>query len=174
MQMSVGTMLHSQSLLIVQLPPMKIFFAAFFAPGRSGFVTTTINFSANTSSVRVSADIEARVEKRTKDTFAPPGGKKLVVLSNTSRRRGFALGKLPGLGFDPAMLTGFVCSGEEAHKHMAVHHRGRKALWISWAEDFQAWQPDYLEGTGVELAPAAEAVPSGHGTQGVAALPSSS
>ena len=43
------------------------------------FVYSTLNFSAQTSSVRVSDGIEARVEKRTKDTFAPPGGKKLVM-----------------------------------------------------------------------------------------------
>lgn len=44
-----------------------------------GFVSSTMNFSAQTSSVKVSDGIESRVEKRTKDTFAPPGGKKLVV-----------------------------------------------------------------------------------------------
>ncbi|KAL3914241.1 MAG: hypothetical protein SGPRY_007692 [Prymnesium sp.] len=44
-----------------------------------GFVSAAINFSAQTSSVRVSDSIESRVEKRTKDTFAPPGGKKLVI-----------------------------------------------------------------------------------------------
>lgn len=43
------------------------------------FLSTVINFSARTSSTRVSDDIEAKVEKRTKDTWAPPGGKKLVV-----------------------------------------------------------------------------------------------
>ena len=43
------------------------------------YVTTEINFSARTSSVRVSSSFEARIEKRTKDTFAPPGGKKLVA-----------------------------------------------------------------------------------------------
>lgn len=44
-----------------------------------GFVSATLNFSAQTSSVRVSDSMESRVEKRTKDTFAPPGGKKLVI-----------------------------------------------------------------------------------------------
>ena len=43
------------------------------------FVFSNLNFSAQTSSVRVSEGIESRVEKRTKDTFAPPGGKKLIV-----------------------------------------------------------------------------------------------
>ena len=45
----------------------------------SAFVFANLNFSAQTSSVRVSDGFEARVEKRTKDTFAPPGGKKLVM-----------------------------------------------------------------------------------------------
>ena len=44
-----------------------------------GFTFTTINFSAQTKSTAVSDGIEQRIEKRTKDTFAPPGGKKLVA-----------------------------------------------------------------------------------------------
>ena len=43
------------------------------------FVSSNLNFSAQTSSTRVSDGFEARVEKRTKDTFAPPGGKKLIM-----------------------------------------------------------------------------------------------
>ena len=35
-------------------------------------------------------------------------------LSNTSRRRAFALAKLPSLGFDSQRLAGFICSGEQA------------------------------------------------------------
>ena len=59
-------------------------------------------------------------------------GKKLIVLSNTSRRRDFAMKRLPGLGFDPQALLGFVCSGEEAHAAMRESWRGRRVLWISW------------------------------------------
>ena len=59
-------------------------------------------------------------------------GKKLIVLSNTSRRRDFAVKRLPGLGFDPHALLGFVCSGEEAHAAMRESWRGRRVLWISW------------------------------------------
>ena len=36
--------------------------------------------------------------------------KRLIVLSNTSRRRAFALKKLPALGFEASHLTGFVTS----------------------------------------------------------------
>ena len=62
-------------------------------------------------------------------------GKKLIVLSNTSRRRDFAVKRLPGLGFDPHALLGFVCSGEEAHAAMRESWRGRRVLWISWDDD---------------------------------------
>jgi dynein heavy chain len=43
------------------------------------FAWLNINFSAQTKSVRVSDTIETRLEKRTKDTFAPPGGRRLVA-----------------------------------------------------------------------------------------------
>lgn len=83
--------------------------------------------------------------------------KKLIVLSNTSRRRDHAVSKLPKIGFDSEALLGFVCSGELAWQHMAEHCRGQRCLWISWSEDFMAWQADYLDGTGVGLAPAGDA-----------------
>ena len=80
--------------------------------------------------------------------------KALVVLSNTSRRRGFAIKKIPKLGFDETSLTGFITSGEAAWDHMAECHRGQKMLWLSWADDFQAWDPTYLDGLEVTLADA--------------------
>ena len=58
-------------------------------------------------------------------------GKKLVVLSNTSRRRAFAIQKLPKLGFDDDKLTGFVTSGEAAWDYMAANFGGKRVLWIS-------------------------------------------
>ena len=84
-------------------------------------------------------------------------GKRLIVLSNTSRRRSHALKKLPGLGFNPEFLTGFVCSGEQAWEHMKMSSTGERVLYISWADDFLAWDPAYLDGLNVTLAPAAEA-----------------
>ena len=83
--------------------------------------------------------------------------KKLIVLSNTSRRRDHALSKLPKIGFDSELLSGFVCSGELAWQHMSEHCRGQRCLWISWSEDFMAWQADYLDGTDVGLGSALEA-----------------
>lgn len=49
------------------------------------------------------------------------GGKKIVILSNTSRRAANAQSKLPGMGFDPAALSGFVSSGEEAYQYISTH-----------------------------------------------------
>ncbi len=43
------------------------------------FTTLGINFSSRTSSMDVQMAIEASIEKRTKDTFGPPAGKKLIV-----------------------------------------------------------------------------------------------
>ena len=38
-----------------------------------------MNFSSRTSSMDVQRTVEANVEKRTKDSFGPPPGKKLIV-----------------------------------------------------------------------------------------------
>ena len=84
-------------------------------------------------------------------------GKKLIVLSNTSRRRAFAITKLPKLGFDESKLTGFVTSGEAAWEHMAKNCRGQRALYISWSDEFMAWDPSYLDGCEITLAGAADA-----------------
>lgn len=43
------------------------------------FILLTINFSSRTSSLDVQKTLEAAVEKRTKDTYGPPVGKKLAV-----------------------------------------------------------------------------------------------
>ena len=39
----------------------------------------TINFSSRTTSMDVQRSLEASVEKRTKDTFGPPPGKRLLI-----------------------------------------------------------------------------------------------
>jgi len=87
--------------------------------------------------------------------------KKLIVLSNTSRRRKTAIGKFPKLGFDSSKLLGegegFVTSGEAAWEYLKTSAPGRRVLWLSWSEDFQAWDAAYLDGLGLELAPASQA-----------------
>lgn len=43
-------------------------------------------------------------------------GKKLIVLSNTSKRRSALIEELPGRGFKAAWLTDAICSGEACHE----------------------------------------------------------
>lgn len=38
-----------------------------------------MNFSSRTTSLDVQRNLEANVEKRTKDTYGPPSGKRLIV-----------------------------------------------------------------------------------------------
>ena len=38
-----------------------------------------MNFSSRTTSLDVQRNLEANVEKRTKDTYGPPPGKRLIV-----------------------------------------------------------------------------------------------
>jgi len=42
-------------------------------------VLLNINFSSRTTSLDVQRNLEANVEKRTKDTYGPPSGKRLIV-----------------------------------------------------------------------------------------------
>ena len=77
-------------------------------------------------------------------------GKRLVVLSNTSKRRQALVDELPGRGFDAAWLAGAVCSGEVCHGALAALPAGSSAVVLGWADRGAA---AYLEGTGVDLAP---------------------
>ncbi len=49
-------------------------------------MVSAVNFSAQTSSKRLQAIIEGRVEKRMKDVFGPPGGKRMVPFVLDFRR----------------------------------------------------------------------------------------
>ena len=55
--------------------------------------------------------------------------KRLVVLSNTSKRRQALVDELPGRGFDAAWLAGAVCSGEACHGGIFGPLPGR--VWVS-------------------------------------------
>lgn len=81
-------------------------------------------------------------------------GKQLVVLSNTSRRRADALGKLPRMGFDAATLSEFVSSGEEAWRHLdSPACAGKKVLWLAWEDGYLGFENGrYLDGLDIELA----------------------
>ena len=104
-----------------------------------------------------SAGVSELMDAEKKASWVAKQGKKLIVLSNTSRRRAFAITKLPKLGFDESKLTGFVTSGEAAWEHMAKNCRGQRALYISWSDEFMAWDPSYLDGCEITLAGAADA-----------------
>lgn len=42
-------------------------------------ITMTINFSSRTTSMDIQRNLEANVEKRTKETYGPPMGKRLLI-----------------------------------------------------------------------------------------------
>ena len=75
-------------------------------------------------------------------------GRRLVVLSNTSKRRGPLIAELPGRGFRSEWLHDAICSGEccwEALRDSSY----ASAVVLGWSDrDSSA----YLEGTGVALA----------------------
>ena len=81
-------------------------------------------------------------------------GKKLVVLSNTSKRRQALVDELPGRGFAAEWLHDAICSGEVCHEALRRDYAGQKAVVFGWSTRGSA---DYLQGTGVELAAVDEA-----------------
>ena len=79
------------------------------------------------------------------------GARKLVVLSNTSKRQAPLIAELPGRGFRSEWLHDAICSGECCWE--ALRDSGyASAVVLGWSDrDSSA----YLEGTGVALADAA-------------------
>mmetsp|Transcript_8867 Transcript_8867/g.26664 ORF Transcript_8867/g.26664 Transcript_8867/m.26664 type:complete len:423 (-) Transcript_8867:104-1372(-) len=75
-------------------------------------------------------------------------GKKLVVLSNTSKRRAALVGELPGRGFRAEWLTDAICSGEICHEALSAR-AGASAIVFGWTQRSAA---EYLDGSGVALA----------------------
>ena len=79
------------------------------------------------------------------------GARKLVVLSNTSKRRGPLIAELPGRGFRSEWLHDAICSGECCWE--ALRDSGyASAVVLGWSDRDSS---EYLEGTGVALADAA-------------------
>ena len=75
-------------------------------------------------------------------------GRKLVVLSNTSKRRGPLIAELPGRGFRSEWLHDAICSGEccwEALRDSSYAN----AVVFGWSDRDSS---EYLAGTGVALA----------------------
>ena len=86
-------------------------------------------------------------------------GRKLVVLSNTSKRRGPLIAELPGRGFRSEWLHDAICSGEccwEALRDSSY----ASAVVLGWSDRDSS---EYLEGTGVALADAAPDVVVAYG-----------
>ena len=76
------------------------------------------------------------------------GARKLVVLSNTSKRRGPLIAELPGRGFRSEWLHDAICSGECCWEALRDSSYASAAV-LGWSDrDSSA----YLEGTGVALA----------------------
>ena len=75
-------------------------------------------------------------------------GRKLVVLSNTSKRRGPLIAELPGRGFRSEWLHDAICSGECCWE--ALRDSGyASAVVLGWSDRDSS---EYLAGTGVALA----------------------
>lgn len=62
-------------------------------------------------------------------------GKKLVVVSNTSRRAAQLVAELPKRGFEASWLAGAVCSGELCFRALEADWAGRRALFLGWNRD---------------------------------------
>jgi len=85
-------------------------------------------------------------------------GKKLLVISNSSRRATTTLGKLGRMGFDSRWFSGAVTSGELAHARLSGEVedarfdrlRHRRVLWMTWAERGAPGTSPSLEGLGLE------------------------
>ena len=61
------------------------------------------------------------------------------------------------MGFDPAKLSGFVSSGEEAFRHIQEHHSGQRCLFFTWERELNEPGASFLEGLDVSSASAASA-----------------
>ena len=79
-------------------------------------------------------------------------GKKLGILSNSSKRKEWSLRELPKMGFaaEHFVSSAVTTSGEEAWHALVVRWSGKSCLWISKTDGDGV--SNYLEGTGVGLA----------------------
>jgi len=82
-------------------------------------------------------------------------GKKLVILSNSSKRAVWTMGELPKIGFDPSAFIGAVTSGEEAWKALRDNWSGQTCVWLAKRDG--SGVTDFLEGTQVGLGGVEEA-----------------
>ena len=76
-------------------------------------------------------------------------GKRLGILSNSSKRKEWSLRELPKLGFsaDHFVAAAVTTSGEEAWHALGAEWRGKACVWLSKKDGDGV--SDYLDGTGV-------------------------
>lgn len=79
-------------------------------------------------------------------------GKKLGILSNSSKRKEWTLRELPKLGFSAEhfVAAAVTTSGEEAWHALGAQWRGKACVWLSKKDGDGV--NDFLDGTGVGLA----------------------
>lgn len=77
-------------------------------------------------------------------------GKRLVILSNSSKRAKWSMNELSKYQIDSAAFMGVVTSGEEAWHALCNNWAGRRCLWLAKSDG--SGVTDYLHGTGVYLA----------------------
>lgn len=73
-------------------------------------------------------------------------GKRLVVLSNSSKREAESLELMRAMGFDPACIERFVTAGEEARKALLSHPLGTRCYAFTRGGD-----RSLLDGIGLEM-----------------------
>ncbi|GAX17194.1 hypothetical protein FisN_10Lh043 [Fistulifera solaris] len=65
-------------------------------------------------------------------------GKKLIILSNSSKLTDFTLQKLPQFGLEPSDFVHAVTSGQEACAYVRQHHFQQPALFLTWSSQSDA------------------------------------
>jgi HAD superfamily hydrolase (TIGR01459 family) len=94
-------------------------------------------------------------------------GKKLIILSNSSRRKDATLATLPSIGIDKSLIMSAVTSGEQAFKVISKKYAKKKCLLLGWDDSAdKSRSVPYFETLGIILAEASEAdFVLAHGTQ---------
>eukprot|EP00640_Fibrocapsa_japonica_P003152 CAMPEP_0113935262 /NCGR_PEP_ID=MMETSP1339-20121228/2431_1 /TAXON_ID=94617 /ORGANISM="Fibrocapsa japonica" /LENGTH=323 /DNA_ID=CAMNT_0000937337 /DNA_START=138 /DNA_END=1109 /DNA_ORIENTATION=+ /assembly_acc=CAM_ASM_000762 len=88
--------------------------------------------------------------------FLKESGKKMIILSNSSKRSNFTIDRLGKFGFDSSAFSGAVTSGEEALQYIQRNGLvGQKALVFSW-EDFRQADAPFFDQVQPEFASPAE------------------
>jgi len=81
-------------------------------------------------------------------------GKKMVILSNSSRKAFDCINGLKKLGFDVDVFVGAVTSGEEASTYLRDNFSGKIATWMRW----EGRESDpFIEAAEVKIGPIEEA-----------------